>query len=819
MERGELNISSQLERMEGVNEEIRKRLDNRKSVAEAYNNPVVSVRPYSKIKNQPDPKMEAMVKNLEVLEEYENHSASEIQWQLENKGRELENEFMYESRLAKVHAGEVTKVSELRHIMSEWRKIVKHRIEQHIATIDASEGKAKKMHVEIQPFLKCVEPESLALIAVAQTLSLTLREDEGERFTNLVMEIGSRVFDQYQQDRRLSQVRLTDEVKAALKPKELQEATMHNVDVKLPASTIELPKEGLETQVPDVATVVTDGARAEKAQKENNAKYNGNKTVIRIAQLQNEAKKLWDQYQHNEQPHKLRIFWNKVARTHPALGFEKMVIPEWKAKVKARVGAFLVEQVLDASYINSTEPLHKIRAEKIIAGDIPKHSNTAFHHYLAQTGKKKIGMINLHEKLRETLNENNIRMDSINTTQLPMVSSPKPWLKANRGGYFTNRKSLMRTTGGEHNVQANLVEEHEKDLHRVFDALNVLGATPWRINHRVLEVITHIWNEGGNNDLSVPPLASVPLPTPPADKDDVTAQMVYKRAKKEAIKQNRELHSLRCDAQYKLVIAAKLRNYRFFFPHNIDFRGRAYPIPPHLNHLGNDFCRGMLMFGEHKKLGKEGAYQVNVLPSKDAKPQDVYEACAKIVRELIHSDAQKALAALEGTDFLQVSDIPEADPKHPQHDPNLTREDQDLLHKIMSNDKKNPLSHEQKMALMVEGKITRKVVKQTVMTNVYGVTFVGAREQIAGRFQDRKDIPEEYVYPAAAYVTRKVFDSMGSMFTGARAIQDWLAENARVIASCGKFVHWKTPLGLPVVQVYASDKSESSQTGVQNIML
>lgn len=43
-----------------------------------------------------------------------------------------------------------------------------------------------------------------------------------------------------------------------------------------------------------------------------------------------------------------------------------------------------------------------------------------------------------------------------------------------------------------------------------------------------------------------------------------------------------------------------------YFPHNLDFRGRAYPIPPHLNHLGDDLSRGMLKFGESKPLGVRG---------------------------------------------------------------------------------------------------------------------------------------------------------------------------------------------------------------------
>ena len=41
-----------------------------------------------------------------------------------------------------------------------------------------------------------------------------------------------------------------------------------------------------------------------------------------------------------------------------------------------------------------------------------------------------------------------------------------------------------------------------------------------------------------------------------------------------------------------------------------------------------------------------------------------------------------------------------------------------------------------RLAQIVDGLITRKVVKQTVMTSVYGVTFVGARQQILGRLTD-----------------------------------------------------------------------------------
>ena len=54
-------------------------------------------------------------------------------------------------------------------------------------------------------------------------------------------------------------------------------------------------------------------------------------------------------------------------------------------------------------------------------------------------------------------------------------------------------------------------------------------------------------------------------------------------------------------------VAQKMRDEEgFYYPHNLDFRGRAYPMHPHLNHLSSDLCRGVLEFGEGRPLGKSG---------------------------------------------------------------------------------------------------------------------------------------------------------------------------------------------------------------------
>jgi DNA-directed RNA polymerase len=38
----------------------------------------------------------------------------------------------------------------------------------------------------------------------------------------------------------------------------------------------------------------------------------------------------------------------------------------------------------------------------------------------------------------------------------------------------------------------------------------------------------------------------------------------------------------------------------------------------------------------------------------------------------------------------------------------------------------------------LKGNVTRKVIKQTVMTSVYGVTFIGARAQIHKQLKDKR---------------------------------------------------------------------------------
>ena len=77
--------------------------------------------------------------------------------------------------------------------------------------------------------------------------------------------------------------------------------------------------------------------------------------------------------------------------------------------------------------------------------------------------------------------------------------------------------------------------------------------------------------------------------------------------------QKRKAGAFSIKSLLKLNQAQKFKNFsEIFFPYNVDFRGRAYPVPPHFSIVGSDLCRGLLVFAHPKKLGRNGLYWLKV---------------------------------------------------------------------------------------------------------------------------------------------------------------------------------------------------------------
>ncbi|VDM34567.1 unnamed protein product [Hydatigera taeniaeformis] len=117
------------------------------------------------------------------------------------------------------------------------------------------------------------------------------------------------------------------------------------------------------------------------------------------------------------------------------------------------------------------------------------------------------------------------------------------------------------------------------------------------------------------------------------------------------------------------------------------------------------------------------------------------------------------------------------------------------------------------IAIALEGAVQRRVIKQSVMTTVYGVTLYGAMAQIrrqlrelpifqtpAGADADRR------LGPASVYLARLTLSSIEAIFSSSTSTQAWFAKLAKHITRFrGCRISWITPLGLPVVQPYVKD--------------
>lgn len=128
----------------------------------------------------------------------------------------------------------------------------------------------------------------------------------------------------------------------------------------------------------------------------------------------------------------------------------------------------------------------------------------------------------------------------------------------------------------------------------------------------------------------------------------------------------------------------------------------------------------------------------------------------------------------------------------------------DLVMKEIESDIANNTDNS-RIAQVCKPFLDRKVIKQSIMTTVYGVTMYGAKLQIQ-RQLEYKNFPEKHMINACVYLTQKTFHCLNNLFTSARQIQNWFDRCSVAISRTGRSVEWETPLKFPCIQPYFKDK-------------
>ncbi|PWN18317.1 DNA/RNA polymerase [Microstroma glucosiphilum] len=583
----------------------------------------------------------------------------------------------------------------------------------------------------------------------------------------------------------------------------------------------------------------------------------------------------------------------------------------WTQSIRARMGSFLVGHFLECAKIT--------RRAVDRDGEVWEEEHPAVYATYNYVQGKKLGVIKVNDAVAERLDKGSVG-STLHPRFLPMLVKPRLWLGHDSGGYLTHKNSMMRfKDSAEQSLYLRKASENQS-LETVGAGLDVLGETPWIINEEVFKVMTEIWNSG-EDIADMPPLVDDSygeIPRPDNYETDLKARSEYLRASKQAQMERTAIYSLRCDTNYKLEIARAYLGERFYFPHNVDFRGRAYPIPPHLNHIGNDLCRGLLLFADTKPLGKPGlrwlrihlanvfGYDKASFDERETFAKDHYPDIEDSVKNplkgkrwwLQADDPWQCLATCH--ELYNALNHPEGPENFPSRLPvhqdgtcnglqhyaalggdldgakqvNLASGERpsdvytavaDLVIADIEAESRKPNGDYR--AALLKGKITRKVVKQTVMTTVYGVTFIGAKNQVLKQLTARGDIPSEELWGVASFLAKRILKSVGDLFSGAEKIQTWLVESAKLIAksippervehalnsdgdevvpaSPGSgskrkgtdkmdnakvrasrlareqmtSVIWTSPLGLPVVQPYRKNKKRQISTAMQTVFL
>lgn len=457
------------------------------------------------------------------------------------------------------------------------------------------------------------------------------------------------------------------------------------------------------------------------------------------------------------------------------------------------------------------------------------------------------------------------------TNEVPMVCPPVPWTSVENGGYIISPTDLARLPFQASSQRKRLEEADPVQLYPNFDALNQLSAVPWKVNTKILDVILEVFRKGGSAKLDVPEDPST-LPLPPPITPDMPKTEKYQvfRQKMQYRRKKGEMYSLWCDCLYRLSLAEHFRNDIFWLPHNMDFRGRVYPVPPHLNHLGSDLARSTLIFADPRPLGPSGLdwLKIHLINLTGLKKRDSLRdrlAYANEIMDLIIDSAENPLygkkwwaesdepwqtlaCCMEIADVVNSGQDPALYMSHfpvhqdgscngLQHYAALGRDSagaysvnlapsevpQDVYSAVVALVEEQRAVDEAagvEVARILNGFIKRKVIKQTIMTTVYGVTKFGARLQIAKQLKDIDDFPKQHVWAASLYLTSRTFESLRTMFTSTRQIQDWFTECARLITGVGgSLLEWVTPLGLPVVQPYIKQKKTSMPSGYDTFIL
>jgi DNA-directed RNA polymerase, mitochondrial len=507
---------------------------------------------------------------------------------------------------------------------------------------------------------------------------------------------------------------------------------------------------------------------------------------------------------------------------------------EWSTPVKLHVGLRLVELMIMST------------------GMIEIGTETINH--------KKAKIIKQTQKTRDWINNRNEFNELLNPEYLPTVMPPKMWSTVVGGGYWTKEIPELDLVKQKNKLFKKELENFE--MPKVYNAVNLMQNTAFKINHFILKVMQEAWDKG----LAVggmPPITNHEIPNKPHDiETNVESRRAWKKQAVMAHTENARMFSKRLLYAKIIWLAGKFKDYAtLYFPLQLDFRGRAYCVPAFLNYQSISGAKALLSFAHGKPITKEnkgdfwlaihGAnmYGEDKISLQDREKwvqnnEEMIIACATDpMTNRQWEDASNAFQFLSFCDEWKrfkeqgygfISEIPvnvDGSCNGLQIYSLMLRDEKaGKLVNLTPNDKPQDIYQlvadaviEKLKVDVTEGKpyaqewldygIKRSTTKRSIMTICYGSTRYSCTDFVVEDLTKRKDKGEEHpfqsdVFKPSSYLASVIWDSIGNNLKSARIGMDYLQTIARVVAKEQLPVHWVTPVGFPVYQSYPEMKSK-----------
>lgn len=499
--------------------------------------------------------------------------------------------------------------------------------------------------------------------------------------------------------------------------------------------------------------------------------------------------------------------------------------------------------------------------------DILIQATGMFELFTSRQGMKTSKCVRMTPSFEVSLLERMDEAAPLFTVFYPTVVPPKEWETYSLlgGGYYTENVTpypLVKRAKIKY-----ITELENSDMKEVVDPINAMQNTGWRVNPVMLNVLDHVYSH--NLGVKGLPLAdNEEVPPPPAGiDDDETLAAEYRKECYLVHDRNRRSISKRLAVLKACSLARKFSAYdTFYFPYDLDSRGRAYPKVPFLNPQGPDAVKALLEFSEGKPIDTPeqeaylaiaiaNAWGQDKLPLQDrVQWVEDNEAMLLEVAQNPQADrrwhsADEPFMALRGA--LEWLGLCEHGAGYRSHMPihfdatcsglqhfsallldevggfavNLTGDDsrQDIYMMVAEKATETLKASDDPLApVALEIGVSRSMCKRPVMIVPYAGTFGACmryvdeyyREQAAEgvQFPMELDVVSKELVPMVA---RHVWEAISSTVIAARTAMDWITSTAKVASKdMSAPIQWSTPDGFVVQQATFLDTAKRIKTAL-----